>query len=90
MGVVTRDMTQEHTYTTTIAWTGNKGTGTVAYDDYARGYEIACDGKVTIRGSADPKRLHMKANKMCYIARSVNFPVHHEPEIVLAHDNLNC
>ena len=168
MGVVTRDMTQEHTYTTTIAWTGNKGTGTVAYDAYARDYEIACDGKATIRGSADPKylgdakrhnpeemlvaalsschmlwylhlcaandivveayedvaeglmltspdgsgefnkvtlrpsvtisaksdateamHLHMKANKMCYIARSVNFSVHHEPEIVLARDDLN-
>ena len=57
MGVVPRDMTQEHTYTTTIAWTGNKGTGTVAYDAYARDYEIACDGKATIRGSADPKYL---------------------------------
>ena len=154
-------MKQEHTYTTTITWTGNKGAGTVAYDAYARDYEIACDGKATIRGSADPKnmgdakrhnpeeilvaalsachmlwylhlcaasgvvveayedsadglmvtspdgsgefsqvtlrprvavsaksdadeamRLHTKANEMCYIARSVNFPVHHEPDIV--------
>ena len=154
-------MTQEHTYTTTITWTGNKGAGTVAYDAYARDYEIACHGKATIRGSADPlylgdaerhnpeellvaalsachmlwylhlcaangvvveayedaadglmqtrfdghgefskvtlrprvtisaksdadeaMRLHMQANEMCYIARSVNFPVHHKPEIV--------
>ncbi len=56
-GVATRDMTQEHTYTTTITWTGNKGAGTVAYDTYARDYEIACDGKATISGSADPKYL---------------------------------
>ena len=155
-------MKREHTYTTTITWKGNKGTGTVAYDAYARDYEIACDGKATIRGSADPlylgdakhhnpeemlvaalsachmlwylhlcaasgivveayedsaeglmltrpdgsgefsqvtlrprvsisansnaveaMRLHMKANEMCYIARSVNIPVHHKPEIVL-------
>ncbi|MDE0454304.1 MAG: OsmC family protein [Gammaproteobacteria bacterium] len=154
-------MTQEHTYTTTITWTGNKGAGTVAYDAYARDYEIACEGKAAIRGSADPlylgdakrhnpeemllaalsachmlwylhlcaangviveayedaaeglmqtrpdgsgkfnkvmlrphvtisarsdmdeaMRLHTKANEMCYIARSVNFPVHHEPEIM--------
>ncbi|MXW74323.1 MAG: OsmC family peroxiredoxin [Chromatiales bacterium] len=154
-------MKREHTYTTTITWKGNKGAGTVAYDAYARDYEIACDGKAAIRGSADPMymgdakrhnpeemlvaalsachmlwylhlcaangvvveayedsadglvltrrdgsgefnkvtlrpratitasgdadeamRLHMRANKMCYIARSVNFPVHHKPEIV--------
>ena len=156
-----RAMKQEHTYTTTITWTGNKGAGTIAYDAYARDYEIACEGKSTIRGSADPlylgnamrhnpeemlvaalsachmlwylhlcaandvvveayedvvdglmltrpdgsgefnkvtlrprvtisaksdaaeaMRLHVKANEMCYIARSVHFPVHHEPEIV--------
>lgn len=154
-------MKREHTYTTTITWKGNKGAGTVAYDAYARDYEIACDGKTTIRGSADPLYmgdakhhnpeemllaalsachmlwylhlcaasgvvveayedsadglmvtsrdgsgefsrvtlrprvtitancdadqamiLHTKANEMCYIARSVNFPVHHEPDIV--------
>ena len=155
-------MKREHTYTTTITWKGNNGAGTIAYDAYARDYEIACDGKATIRGSADSlymgdakrpspeemlvaalsachmlwylhlcaasvvvveayqdsadglmlthpdgsgefnkvtlrpcvtisaksdaaeaMRLHMKANEMCYIARSVNFPVHHEPESVL-------
>ena len=153
-------MKREHTYTTTITWKGNKDKGTAAYNAYARDYEIACDGKATIRGSADPlymgdakrhnpeemlvaalsachmlwylhlcaasgivveayedsaeglmltrpdgsgefsqvtlrprvavsaksdaaeaMRLHTKANEMCYIARSVNFPVHHEPGI---------
>jgi organic hydroperoxide reductase OsmC/OhrA len=28
--------------------------------------------------------LHEKAHEMCFIARSVNFPVEHEAEIVLA------
>lgn len=27
--------------------------------------------------------LHVDANRMCFIASSVNFPVHHEPKIVL-------
>jgi organic hydroperoxide reductase OsmC/OhrA len=27
--------------------------------------------------------LHHEANKMCFIARSVNFPIHHLPETVL-------
>lgn len=35
-----------------------------------------------IPDAAEATRLHMKADKVCYIARSVNFPVHHEPEIV--------
>ncbi|WP_258802427.1 OsmC family protein [Pseudarthrobacter sp. NS4] len=29
-------------------------------------------------------RLHHEANQVCFIARSVNFPVEHEPETVLA------
>lgn len=34
--------------------------------------------------------LHHEANKMCFIARSVNFPVHHKPEaFVAAHSNKN-
>jgi organic hydroperoxide reductase OsmC/OhrA len=27
--------------------------------------------------------LHHEANQMCFIARSVNFPIHHLPEAVL-------
>lgn len=30
------------------------------------------------------KALHEEANKLCYIARSVNFPLHHTPEITYA------
>lgn len=151
---------REHTYSTVLTWTGNKGLGTAAYDAYARDYEVACAGKTTIGGSADSRylgdaerhnpeemlvsalsachmlwylhlcavngvvviayedaadgqiqthadgtgefsqvtlrprvtisagsdtdeasRLHEEANAMCFIARSVNFPVHHRPEI---------
>lgn len=151
---------REHTYSTVLTWTGNKGEGTSAYDAYARDYEVACAGKVAIPGSADPHyrgdaarhnpeemlvsalsachmlwylhlcavngvvvtayedtadgqmqthadgsgefrkvtlrprvtisagsdpdeatRLHKEANAMCFIARSVNFPVQHRPEI---------
>jgi organic hydroperoxide reductase OsmC/OhrA len=28
--------------------------------------------------------LHDKAHEMCFIARSVNFPVHHEPTVIAA------
>ena len=27
--------------------------------------------------------LHAQANKMCFIARSVNFPVHHKPKMIV-------
>jgi organic hydroperoxide reductase OsmC/OhrA len=30
---------------------------------------------------AQANELHRKANELCFIARSVNFPVHHKPEI---------
>ena len=43
--------------------------------------------RVTITGESDAaaaERLHERANVMCFIARSVNFPVHHAPEIVRA------
>ena len=46
---------KEHTYSTVLTWTGNKGQGTSAYDAYARDYEVACAGKTTIQGSADSR-----------------------------------
>ena len=153
---------RQHTYSATVTWTGNKGVGTIAYGAYARDYDIACTGRPTLRGSADPRylgdlgrhnpkdllvaalsachmlwylhlcavndiavtayedaaeglmqthsdgsgefekvtlrprvtisaeseaddaaRLHIDANAMCFIARSVNFPVHHQLDIVV-------
>ena len=46
-------MARTHQYTPTIHWTGNRGTGTSSYRDYARTHEIAGAGKPTIPGSAD-------------------------------------
>ncbi|MDQ1556235.1 MAG: hypothetical protein QOI02_1237 [Actinomycetota bacterium] len=45
---------------------------------------------VTI-SAGDPslaRKLHAEASRMCFIAASVNFPVHHEPEILLLDDPL--
>ena len=47
-------MTQEHTYSATVTWTGNRGDGTAGYKAYTRDHDIACPGKPVIRGSADP------------------------------------
>ena len=68
-----------------------------AYDDDAEGtlrLNRDCSGEftsVTLRprvaiadeGQSDlAQRLHVDANKVCFIARSVNFPVLHEPVVV--------
>jgi organic hydroperoxide reductase OsmC/OhrA len=43
-----------HRYDITVAWTGNRGTGTSGYRDYGRDHEISADGRPMIEGSADP------------------------------------
>ena len=70
-----------------------------AYEDQAEGVmELNPDGsgqfgrvtlrpRVTITAESDAEtatRLHEKAHAMCFIARSVNFAVDHEPETVIA------
>lgn len=69
------------------------------YDDRASGTMVESAGgaghfsRVVLRPRmtiADPARiaeataLHTKAHALCFIARSVNFPVEHEPEVVVA------
>ena len=45
---------KHHHYSTTVRWTGNRGTGTSDYRAYERSHEITADGKPTITGSSDP------------------------------------
>ncbi|HTE43802.1 MAG TPA: OsmC family protein [Gemmatimonadaceae bacterium] len=70
----------------------------VAYDDDAIGTMTMKDGRerfvdvllrprVTVAAGTDIERaqaLHHKAHDDCYIANSVNFPVRHEPTIIVA------
>lgn len=56
-------------------------------DGHGEFSKVTLRPRVIISAESDREeaiRLHMKANAMCYIARSVNFPVHHKPEIVQA------
>lgn len=46
-------MPKDHQYTTTVTWTGNKGSGTMDYRSYDRDYVISIDGKADIAGSSD-------------------------------------
>jgi organic hydroperoxide reductase OsmC/OhrA len=45
---------REHTYETDLTWTGNRGTGTSAYQAYSRAHEIVGNGKPILPGSSDP------------------------------------
>ena len=47
-------MPTQHQHTSTIQWTGNKGTGTDHYRNYESSHEIVINNKATIEGSSDP------------------------------------
>jgi organic hydroperoxide reductase OsmC/OhrA len=48
------NVSHRHRYETTVAWTGNTGTGTSGYRDYQRTHEVSAGGKPMIPGSSDP------------------------------------
>jgi len=53
-----------HEYTTTLKWTGNRGTGTSDYRAYSRDHEIAGPSKtVTLPGSSDA---HFRGDRARY------------------------
>ena len=43
-----------HTYEVAVAWSGNIGSGTSGYRDYARDHEVSAAGPAVIAGSSDP------------------------------------
>jgi len=43
----------EHRYRVTATWTGNRGSGTSGYRDYARDVDLEFDGKATVKASSD-------------------------------------
>ena len=74
------------------------GVVVTAYEDRAEGLmrtnrdgsgqfeSVTLKPRVTVAGPAAPdllEELHVEANKVCFIARSVNFPVLHQPTAVV-------
>jgi organic hydroperoxide reductase OsmC/OhrA len=74
------------------------GVVVTAYEDHPHGVMVTNSSgagqfeavtlrpRVTITAASDPEvalRLHADVPALCFIARSVNFPVGHEPEIVV-------
>ncbi len=55
-------------------------------DGGARFTSVVLSPKVSIKAGGDPDKagqLHERASGMCFIARSVNFPISHEPSIIV-------
>ena len=81
---------------TYLSWTARKGVVVTAYEDQPDGKlnveggvgqfaEVTLHPRVTVAKGSDlalAQKLHDDAHRDCFIARSVNFPVHHAPEIV--------
>ena len=47
-------MADLHEYKVTVTWTGNTGSGTSAYNEYSRAFELEAEGKHGSAGSSDP------------------------------------
>lgn len=47
-------MAKTHLYELDVTWTGNTGSGTSGYREYARDHVVSGTGKPTIAGSSDP------------------------------------
>ncbi len=45
---------KEHTYSLSVQWTGNRGSGTSDYRTYSRDHLISGENKPEIQGSSDP------------------------------------
>jgi organic hydroperoxide reductase OsmC/OhrA len=43
-----------HSYDVSVTWTGDRGTGTSGYRDYARDHDVTATGVPPIPGSSDP------------------------------------
>ena len=80
-----------------LAIAARAGLKVIAYVDYATATMKFKDGKmriveatlrpvVTVASDTDLDQIqdfHRRANEECFIANSVNFPIHHEPETIV-------
>lgn len=67
----------------------DEATGTMEENKDGSGQfvEVTLNPKVTVQDKSmidKANALHHEANKMCFIARSVKFPVHHKPAAIAA------
>ena len=86
-----------HHYRLGVAWTGNRGTGTSGYRDYARDLTLRADGKPELLGSADPtfrgdagrwnpEELLVAALAQCHLLSYLHVAVTHGVVVTDYHD----
>ena len=51
---MTIEAPRDHTYTVTVTWRGNAGSGTSGYRAYGRAHDVSVPGKPVIPASSDP------------------------------------
>ncbi len=66
----------------------DNATGTMVETENGRGHftEVTLNPAVKVQNASminKANELHKKANELCFIANSVNFPVHHQPECIV-------
>jgi hypothetical protein len=69
-------MASTHHYGTTVVWTGNRGGGGQFAEVVLRPTVTVAEGGMIDAAQA----LHDAAHATCFIARSVSFPVRHQPK----------
>ncbi|WP_374945383.1 OsmC family protein [Agreia sp.] len=81
-------MKAQHSYTVTVEWLGNRGTGTSGYRDYGREHLIGAERKQAIEGSADhtfhgdrdrwnPEEMLLAALSQCHMLSYLHVAVLH-------------
>ncbi|RQO32185.1 peroxiredoxin [Taibaiella sp. KBW10] len=88
---------KEHSYTATIEWTGNNGSGTDHYTHYERSHKIIIEQKPVIEGSSDPafrgdktkhnpEELLVSALASCHMLWYLHFCATHQVTVVAYQD----
>ena len=87
-----------HHYRLEATWTGNRGSGTSGYRDYARDVTVRAEGKPELAGSADrpfrgdparwnPEELLLAALSQCHLLSYLHVAVTHGIVVTGYHDD---
>jgi organic hydroperoxide reductase OsmC/OhrA len=88
----------EHHYSLTVRWTGNRGSGTSSYRDYSRDHDVEIPGLPVLPGSADPtfhgdrsrynpEQLLLTALAQCHMLSFLHVAVKHGVVVLSYEDN---
>ena len=91
-------MLDEHHYSLTVRWTGNRGSGTSSYRDYSRDHDVEIPGLPVLPGSADPtfhgdrsrynpEQLLLTALAQCHMLSFLHVAVKHGVVVLSYEDN---